>query len=186
MVYLTALWLPILISAVLVFVASSVLHMLLTYHQHDHTKLPDEGNLLAAMRKAGVGPGNYRFPCPASMKDMSSPEMMEKYKAGPVGLMHVVPSGPPAMPKYLAMWFAYCVLVGFLVAYLTGRTLATGASYLAVFRVAGTTAFIAYAVGGIQDSIWRGQLWSTTIKHVVDGLVYALLTAGVFGWLWPR
>jgi hypothetical protein len=112
--------------------------------------------------------------------------MMEKYKAGPVGLMHVVPSGPPAMPKYLAMWFAYCVLVGFLVAYLTGRTLATGASYLAVFRVAGTTAFIAYAVGGIQDSIWRGQLWSTTIKHVVDGLVYALLTAGVFGWLWPR
>jgi hypothetical protein len=100
--------------------------------------------------------------------------------------MHVIPSGPPAMPKYLAMWFAFCVLVSFLVAYLTGRTLATGASYLAVFRVAGTTAFLAYAIGGIQDSIWRAQLWSTTIKHVVDGLVYALLTAGVFGWLWPR
>lgn len=186
MVYLTALWLPILISAVFVFVASSVLHMLLTYHHKDYGKLPDEDVLLEAMRKAGVRPGNYRFPCPASQKEMSSPEMMEKYEKGPVGLIHVVPSGPPAMPKYLAMWFVYCLLVGILVAYLTGRTLTAGEDYMAVFRVAGTTAFIAYGVGGIQESIWKGQLWSTTIKNLVDALVYALLTAGVFGWLWPR
>ena len=186
MVSLTALWLPILVSAVLVFVASSLLHMLLTYHHHDYGKLPEEASLLEAMRKASVGPGNYRFPCPDSMKDMSSPEMMEKYKKGPVGLVHVVPSGPPAMPKYLAMWFIYCLFVGYLVAYLTGRTVDAGTDYLAVFRVAGTAAFLAYAVGSIQESIWRGLLWSTTLKHLADGLIYSLLTAGVFGWLWPR
>ena len=186
MVYITALWLPILISAVIVFVASSVLHMVFTYHHHDHGKLPEENKLLEAMRQAGVAPGNYRFPCPDSMRDMSSPEMIERYKKGPVGLMHVVPSGPPAMPKYLAMWFAYCLLIGFFAAYLTGRTLSAGESYLSVFRVSGTAAFLAYGLGGIQDSIWRGQVWSTTLKHTADGLVYALLTAGVFGWLWPR
>jgi len=186
MVYLAALWLPIILSAVVVFVASSLLHMLLTYHHHDYGKLPDEDSLLEAMRKAAVGPGNYRFPCPASMKDMSSPEMIDKFKKGPVGIVHVLPSGPPAMPKYLAMWFVYCLFVGFMVAYLTGRTTEPGAHYLGVFRVAGTAAFLGYAVGGLQDSIWRGQLWSTTIKHFVDGLIYALLTAGVFGWLWPR
>jgi hypothetical protein len=185
MVYISALWIPILVSAVLVFVASSLLHMLLTYHHNDYAKLPDEESLLDAMRKAALSPGNYRFPW-ASMKDMKSPETIERYNKGPVGLIHIFPSGPPAMPKYLAMWFAYCLLVGVIVAYLTGRTLGAGEPYLAVFRVAGTTAFIAYAVGGLQDSIWRGQLWSTTLKHVVDGLIYALLTAGVFGWLWPR
>lgn len=186
MVYISALWLPIVISAVIVFVASSLLHMLLTYHHHDYGKLPDEANLLDAMQKAGVTPGNYRFPCPASMKDMSSPEMIEKYKKGPVGLVHVLPSGPPMMSKYLAMWFAYCLLIGIMVAYLTGRTLSVGEHYLTVFRIAGTVAFLGYAVGTIQESIWKGQLWSTAIKHIADGLVYALLTAGVFGWLWPR
>jgi hypothetical protein len=37
----------------------------------------------------------------------------------------------------------------------------------------------------IHNSIWRGQSWGTTWKHVADGLVYALVTAGTFGWLWP-
>jgi hypothetical protein len=185
MVYLTALWLPILISAVIVFIASSILHMLLTYHRSDYKKLPNEENLLEAMRKEGVSPGNYSFPCPASPKDMSSPEMIEKYKKGPVGIVHVLPSGPPVMAKHLTLWFIYCLVVGVFVAYLAGRTLGAGTDYLAVFRVSGTAAFLGYGIGNAVDSIWMGQSWSTSIKHVFDGLVYALLTAGVFGWLWP-
>jgi hypothetical protein len=55
-----------------------------------------------------------------------------------------------------------------------------------VFRFAGTTAFIGYSVALWQMSIWYRRAWSTTIKATVDGLIYALLTAGVFGWLWPR
>jgi hypothetical protein len=185
MIPLTALWLPILLAAVIVFVASSIMHMLLPYHRSDYQKLPDEDKLLAALRPAGLKRGLYVFPF-CTHKDMKSPAMIEKYNQGPVGMMTIFPSGPPAMPKFLAMWFVYCLLIGFFVAYLTGHTVAPGAQYLAVFRVAGTAAFLAYGVGHLVNSIWAGQPWSVTIKHVIDGLVYGLLTAGTFGWLWPR
>jgi hypothetical protein len=117
---------------------------------------------------------------------MKSPATMEKYKQGPVGFMTILPSGPPVMPKFLGQWFGYCLLVGFFVAYLTAHTVMAGANYLIVFRVVGTAAFLAYGLGNVSNSIWKGQTWSMTMKEAIDGLVYALLTAGTFGWLWPR
>ena len=186
MVPITALWFPILLSAVIVFVASSLIHMLLPFHKSDYRKLPEEGKVLDALRSAGVTPGPaYHFPY-CTHKDMKSPEAVEKFKRGPVGLLTVIPSGAPAMGKYLGQWFLYCVMIGVFVAYLTGRTRAPGTNYLEVFRVAGTTAFLGYALAQVQDSIWKGQSWSVTLKHVFDGLIYGLLTAGTFGWLWPR
>ena len=185
MVSLTALWLPIILSAVIVFIASSIMHMLLPYHRSDYRQLPDEEKLLAVLRAAGLKPGLYHFPF-CSHKDMKSPATVEKFKQGPVGMLTLFPSGPPAMQKFLGMWFAYCLVIGFFVAYLTGRTVAPGANYLAVFRVAGTAAFLAYGLGNLSNGIWKGQPWSVTLKEVIDGLVYGLLTAGVFGWLWPR
>ena len=185
MVSLTALWLPILLSAVIVFIASSVMHMLLPYHRSDYQRLPDEDKLLTALRAADMKRGLYIFPF-GTHKEMKSPTLIEKYKQGPVGMMTVFPSGPPVMPKFLGMWFVYCLIIGFFVAYLTGHTVAPGARYLAVFRVAGTAAFLAYGLGHLSNGIWKGQTWSVTIKEVIDGLVYGLLTAGTFGWLWPR
>lgn len=186
MVPMTELWLPILLSAAAVFVLSSVIHMLLPYHKSEYKKLPNEERILDAMRNERVGPGLYPFPHASRHKDMKTPEMVEKYKTGPVGIITVIPSGPLAMGKYLVKWFLFCVLIGVFVAYLTGRTLSAGTAYLAVFRIAGTVAFMGYGVGQLVDSIWKGQAWSATLKHVFDGLLYALLTAGMFGWLWPR
>jgi len=186
MVPITALWLPILLSAVIVFVASSVIHMVLPFHKSDYRKLPDEERVLEALRAAGLTPGRtYHFPH-TTHQEMKSPAAVEKFKRGPVGLMNVIPSGPPAMGKYLGQWFLYCVVIGVFVAYLTGRTRSPGTPYLEVFRVAGTIAFLGYAGAQLQDSIWKGQTWGVTFKHVFDGLIYGLLTAGTFGWLWPR
>lgn len=186
MVSLTALWVPIVLSAVVVFIVSSILHMALPYHRSDYGKLPNEDEVLEAMRSAGVARGSYMFPHCPSPKDASTPEMQEKFNHGPVGIMMVLPPGQPAMGKYLGMWFVFCLLVSFFVAYLTGRTLDAGVDYLLVFRVAGTAAFLAYGLGQLMDSIWKAQPWIVTVKHVFDGLVYALFTAGVYGWLWPR
>jgi hypothetical protein len=185
MVPLTALWLPILLSAVIVFVASSIMHMLLPYHRSDYRQLPDEDRTLAALRAEALKPGLYVFPF-CTPKNMKSLAAIEKYNQGPVGFMTIVPNGPPAMPKFLMQWFVYCLLIGFFVAYLTGRTVPPNENYLAVFRVAGTAAFLAYGLGHLSNGIWKGQMWGTTIKEVIDGLVYGLLTAGTFGWLWPR
>ncbi|MGA2355666.1 MAG: hypothetical protein ABSG02_14315 [Terriglobales bacterium] len=185
MVSLAALWLPILLSAVIVFVASSIMHMLLPYHRSDYGQLPDEDKALAALRGVGVKPGLYVFPY-CTHKDMKSPALVEKQKQGPVGFITVIPSGPPAMPKFLGQWFGFCLVIGFFVAYLTAHTVAPGANYRAVFRVVGTAAFLAYGLGNLSNGIWKGQPWSVTFKEVFDGLIYGLLTAGTFGWLWPR
>jgi len=185
MAFLAALWLPIVLSAIIVFIASSIMHMALKYHQGDYRKLPEEDKLLDALRGAGLTRGLYIFPF-TTHKEMKSPAMAEKYKQGPVGMMTVMPNGPVAMPKFLGLWFGYSLVIGFFVAYLTWHTLHAGAPYRAVFRVAGTTAFMAYGLGNLSNGIWKGQTWSVTIKEVVDGLVYGLLTAGTFGWLWPR
>jgi|SRR5579859_4595808 len=186
MVPITTLWLPILLSAVIVFVASSIIHMVLPFHKNDYRKLPEEDKLLEAMRTAGVTPGpTYHFPH-TTHQEMKSPKAVERFKRGPVGLLNVIPSGPPSMGKFLGQWFVYCLVIGVFVAYLTGGTRGPGTQYLEVFRVAGTTAFLGYAGALIQDSIWRGQTWSVTFKHSFDGLIYGLLTAGTFGWLWPR
>lgn len=185
MVSLSALWLPIVLSAVIVFVASSIMHMVLPYHRSDYQKLPDEDKVLDALRAAGPKRGLYVFPF-TTHKDMKSPAVIEKYKQGPVGMLTVFPSGPPVMPKFLGQWFAYCLLIGLFVAVLAEHTVVPGALYRRVFHVVGASAFLAYGLGNISNSIWKGQTWSMTIKEAIDGLVYALLTAGTFGWLWPR
>ena len=186
MVPLTALWLPILLSAVIVFVASSIMHMVLAYHKSDYRKLPDEDRVTDALRSAGATPGRvYSFPY-YSFKEMKSAPVIEKLKRGPVGLLTVLPSGPPAMGKNLVQWFLYCIVIGIFAAYLAGRTLAPGTAYLEVFRVVGTAAFLGYGAAHAQESIWAGRSWVVTFKHIFDSLIYAALTAGTFGWLWPR
>ncbi len=185
MVPLTELLLPILLSAVFVFVVSSILHMVIPIHTNDYTKIPGEEKLLEAMRSDNVQPGSYMFPRPATMKDMATPEMIEKFKQGPVGFMTVIPDGPPAMGKNLVMWFIYTIIVGLFVAYIAGLGLAHGAESMVVFRMTAATAILGYAVSAMVESIWRGQRWSITGKFIFDGLCYGLTTAATFAWLWP-
>lgn len=185
MVSLAALWLPILLSAVIVFIASSILHMVLPYHKNDYSKLPDEEKVVAALRGMTLPRGLYIFPY-CTHQEMKKPEMVEKYKKGPVGHMTIFPSGQINMGKYLGQWFVYCLIVAFFAAYLASRTLMPGTHYLQVFRVVGTAAFMAFGIGTLANGIWKGQPWGMTIKETVDGLIYGLLTAGTFGWLWPR
>jgi len=186
MVPVLSLWLPILLSAVLVFVVSSLIHMVFRYHANDFRKLPDEGAFAEALRKLNIPPGEYALPHAASPKEMNSPEFQEKVKKGPGAILTTWAGGPPSMAANLIQWFIYSVVVGIFAAYVAGRALGPGAYYLAVFRFAGVTAFACYAIAGWQNSIWFKRSWSTTLKNTIDGLVYALLTAGVFGWLWPR
>jgi hypothetical protein len=183
MVSLAALWLPIVLSAVIVFVASSIIHMLLPIHKSDYKKLPDEEAARAALR--GVAPGIYMFPA-CDHKTMKEPAMLEKFKQGPVGTVLLRRPGAINMGSFLGSWFGYCLLISFFVAYLAAHTLAPGTHYLQVFRVVGTAAILAYGLAQIPNGIWGGHPWGVVTKHIIDGVIYGLLTAGTFGWLWPR
>lgn len=183
---LFALWLPILLSAVAVFFLSSLIHMASPWHKGDYPAVPDEDRLRAALRPLAIPPGDYMIPRCSSAEDMRSAAFTEKLKSGPVMLLTVMPNGPVRMGGNLIQWFVFCLVVGLFAAYVAGRALPVGADYLQVFRFAGATAFIAYSVALWPMSIWYHRAWSTTIKCTVDGLIYASLTAGIFGWLWPR
>ncbi len=186
MVELSALWGPILLSAVVVFVASSLIHMLTPWHKSDYPKMPNEDKVMDVLRALAIPPGDYLIPCASSRQEMRSPEFIEKRKKGPVVMMTVWPAGEVGMARYLVLWFLYALVVGIFVGYVAGRALHPGDEYLHVFRFAGVTAFLGYSLALWQMSIWYHRSWLTTVKSTVDGLIYALLTAGVFGWLWPQ
>ena len=186
MVPLTSLVIPILVSAVMVFLVSSVIHMVLKYHRNDFRRLPNEDQALEALRRLNIPPGDYIVPHAGGPEGMKGREFVEKMTKGPVVLMTLSRGGPPAMGKNLAFWFSHSVVVSVFAGYLASRVLEPGTPYLSVFRVVGTTAFMGYSLGLIQNSIWERRNWTTTWKLVFDGFVYALITAGTFGWLWPR
>lgn len=185
MTSLVSLWLPIVLSAVFVFVVSSLIHMVLHFHQSDYAKLPDEDGVLDALRQRGVGAGQYMFPCAASMKEYQSPEMQAKLQRGPTGYLVVRGGHCVNMGKALGQWFAFCLVIGLVVAYIAGVTLAPGSDGLRVFRITATTAMLAHACSGVPDSIWKGIRWATTWRFVFDGVLYGLTTGATFAWLWP-
>ena len=185
MVPLTSLWLPILLSAVLVFIASSIIHMVLKYHKSDYDKAPQEDALLNALQ--GVPPGEYFLPHMTGPESAKHPVIKAKLERGPRAMVRVM-SGTMenAFRNSLIGWFIYALVVGLFAAYLTSRAHGPGTEYLEVFRFAATIAFLAYGLAMAQESIWFGRRWSNTLRALFDALLYGLLTGGVFGWLWPK
>jgi hypothetical protein len=179
---LASLWLPILLSAVFVFIASSIIHMVLKYHATDRLRLPDEEALRAALH---APPGDYAVPYASSMAEMKEPAYAAKLAEGPVAFITVRPTGSWNMGSALAGWFVYCIVVSIFAAYIASRAIPPGGDYLAVFRFAGTMAFAGYGLAIWQNPIWAGGSVKATLKSTFDALIYAALTAGTFGWLWP-
>lgn len=184
MEFLVTLWLPILLSAVFVFAASSLIHMVLKYHANDFRKVPNEDAVQAALRPFNLTPGDYMLPRCDSMKDMKSPEFIEKLNKGPVAMMTVIKMGN--MGTSFVLWFLYSIFVSIFAAYIAWHAVQPGSTYLAVFRFVGCSAFMGYSFALLQGGIWYGRSWSTILKVAFDGLIYALVTAGTFGWLWPK
>lgn len=179
------LWLPILVSSVVVFFVSFLLHMVFKHHNSDFIKIPDEARIMDELRKSNIPAGDYVFPYAKDEKERNSQEYKDKYSKGPVALITVYPAEPISMGSSLIGWFIYSLVVGVFAAYIAGHALSPGANYLSVFRFAGATAFIGYSLALVHDSIWLRRKWSTTLKYIFDGFIYALFTGGVFGWLWP-
>jgi hypothetical protein len=186
MVPLTALWLPILLSAVFVFVASSIIHMALPYHRSDYGKVPNEDAVMEALRKFAIPPGDYMVPNAGSMANAKSPAFLEKITKGPVLLMTGMKSGSFRMGEQLTQWFVYCAAVSLFAGYIASRAAGPGAPYMQVSQFASATAFAGYGLALWQNSIWYRRKWTTTLKSNFDSLIYGFITGGVFGWLWPQ
>jgi len=188
MVPLTSLVIPIVVSAVVVFIASSIIHMVLPYHRSDLRAVPkaQQAEFLEVVRRLNLPPGDYGAPHPGSPAGMKDPDFVAQMKKGPVVFMNVVPGFSPALGPNLLQWFIFAVIVNLFAAYVTGRAVGPGADDMTVCRFAATTAFMGYSLGAVPESIWYKRRWSRTLKSVFDGLIYGLLVGAVFGWMWPR
>lgn len=183
---LLSLLIPIALSAVFVFIASSIIHMATPWHKNDLMKVPDEDGVMNALRVFKLPPGNYAFPKADSMAGMKSPAFLEKMKAGPVAFMTVRPGWNVNMGGTLFQWFLYSLAVSAVAGYIAGVAFAPGTEYRRIMQVAGCVAFVGYSMAQMHESIWWGRRWSWTVRNMLDGLLYGLLTGGTFGWLWPR
>ena len=186
MVGLFALWMPMVVSAVFVFIALMIAHMMPGWHSADMSAVPGEDAVMETLRRLNVQPGEYRFPYGNTTKEMEAPEFVEKMKSGPVGTMTIRPSGELPFGRMMGLWFVYSLVIAVFAAYITGRTQPLGASFLEVFRVSGAVTFCCYVIALWQNWIWWGKSTRLTLTYSVDGLVYALVTGATFGWLWPR
>lgn len=186
MVAASALIAPVLLSSVIVWVASSVIHMLLPWHKGDYPKVPDEPRFRSAVGPLAIPPGDYMVPRPGSMADMKSPEFKAKMTEGPVMMLTVMPNGLMGMGRSLTLWFVYIVIVSTFAAWIACDALPQGAPYIAVFHIVAMAAFMGYALALWQQTIWYHRSTRVTLMSTIDGLIYALLTASTFGWLWPR
>jgi hypothetical protein len=186
MTELDALWLAILSAGVFAFVVSSIIHMGPFWHRGDFPQLPNEDQARAAIGPLGIPPGEYMLPRCKTMAEMRTPEFMQKMSEGPVMLLTVRANGMQGMAKPLVTWLIYLLVVAMFAGYVAAHALAPGAHYLDVFRYVGTTAFMGLSLGLVHDSIWYSRKWGTTLKLMLDGLIYAGVMAGTFGWLWPK
>jgi hypothetical protein len=186
MTFLAQQWMPIILSAVAVYAASSLIHMVLKWHNSDYRKLANEDDVRAAIRAGNPAPGQYVMPHCPGMKEMQTPEAQQKFVEGPIGFLTIRPNGLPRMGGALALWFVYSLAIGVVAAYIASRTLPPGTTFGHVCRVVGTLSFLAYAGGAVPAGIWMGKPWSSVAKEILDGLIYGAVTGGIFAWLWPR
>lgn len=183
--FIAELWLPIALSAVFVFIVSSILHVALPFHRGDYIALPEEERVLQTLREAGAKPGSYMFPRPESMEAIKTPEYQARLKEGPLGVLTIGAPGRFNMGMNLGLWFVQSLITAVLIAYVGWHGLGAGASSAHVFQVTGAAAVLGYAVGHMHESIWKCLSWTITARFIVDGILYALTTAGTFAWLWP-
>jgi hypothetical protein len=186
MVTWTDLLLPSVIATACVFIASALIHMVIKWHNPDYFKLANEDEVRAALRRGSPGPGEYIVPHCQDQKEMADPAMQKKRTEGPNVVIYVGPTGMPSMGKLLGTQAAYNFVISLLAGYVAKASLAGGATYLEVFQVVGAAALLAYSGQSAADSIWKYKPWRVTFKYVLDGLIYAALTAGSFAWMWPE
>jgi hypothetical protein len=184
MAFLAQLWLPIVVSAALVFVASAVMHMAVPYRKREWAAAPNQDAIQGAFR--GAAPGLYVFPAPQDPAERMKPEHVTRWAEGPSGWLALIPPGPMSMGRNLGLSFLVNVVVSIMAAYVAVHALGPMPHYRAVFRVVGTVGILAYGVGPLYEGIWFWKPARSLWMNVADALVYGLLMAGAFGWLWPR
>jgi hypothetical protein len=181
-----ALWLPILVSAVFVFLLSSVFHMLSPWHKSDYPAVPNEAGVMDAIRPFAIPPGEYMVPRPVGRDAMKDPQFLERLNRGPVFILTMRPNGMISFGRSMGLWFAYLIVVTGISGHIAQGAGVSPTDGQRLFHTVALTAFMGYVAALWQMTIWYQRPWISSLKATVDGLVYAIVTGLVFVWLWPK
>jgi hypothetical protein len=182
---LMQLWLPIVLGGIFCWIASAMIHIFIKYHNADYKKLSNEEQVSDAIRQGDPKPGLYHMPFCTDMKEMNNQSMQDKFKQGPIALISVFENGMPPMGKLLAQQLAFFLGGCILIAYVATLAITASADLMVVFRFTMVISFITFGYGLIPNSIWLGQPWSNCLRYLLDALIYAVIIAATFAWLWP-
>lgn len=182
---LLALWLPILLTAIGVFFASSLIHMVFKWHNSEYRALPNEDEVRNALGSVKLNPGLYSTPHCTDMKEIQTDAMQQKFRDGPVALITIRAPGAPTMGKYLLQWFILNLVIAALAGVLALQAYGINTNAHAAGHFVGLFSMIAYACGSVQESIWMGRPWSATFKNILDAFIYGAVSAVIFWQFWP-
>lgn len=184
MISIFELWLPILISAIAVFIASSVIWMALPYHKKDIRFMPSEEAFTKAIEPLDIKPGLYMYPNCSDHKDMKSDAFLAKWKSGPWGTLTVM-GAPPNFAFNLLKTFLSYLAITTMCAYLASMSLQAGADSFTVLRFVGTSATLGFCMGSFAGDFFLGKPTRFIFTSFIDGIIFACITAGVFCFMWP-
>jgi len=183
---LLSLWLPILLSAVVVFVISSLIHMVFKWHNPEYRGFSNEDAVRDAIRTGNPSPGQYVLPYCKEMKELGTEAMKQKYQEGPVGFVTLTQSGSPNMGKSFVAWFLMSIIVGAIGAFIATQLFGLDpARARAAAKLVGAVTFLSYGMGTIAESVWMGRTWTASAKFLLDAALYGIGSGLVFFWLWP-
>jgi hypothetical protein len=185
MLTLLDLWLPILLSAAAVWFWAFLSWAILPIHRRDHGPLPDEEALLRYLRELNLPPGAYGFPHAKDSAQHKDPAFVEKWKAGPTGMLNVL--DPKAgMGMNMLLTFIVYLIVSLLIGYIGWAAgLPRGADFWSIFRVLGTAGILAYTFAFLPSMIWFQATPNAKLAGIMDGLISGVVTGLIFAALWP-
>ncbi len=182
---LLQLWMPIVVTAVAVFIASSLIHMVFKWHNSDYRKLANEDAVRAAISAGSPAPGQYILPHCQDMKDLHGEEMQQKYRDGPIGFLTVRKNGPPSLGGSLLQWFVFNLALAVIAAAIALQTYGLHGEPHRAGHLVGMLSLLAYGGSSVQAGIWMGKPMGSVVKDMLDAFIYATVSALVFMWLWP-
>ena len=177
--FLINLWLPVLLTAIALFIASSVCWTVLPHHENDFEKADSEDELMSSIRQLNLKPGKYMFPF-MKHSEQSQQEMIDKYTAGPRGTL--VLWDMPNMGRNLGLTFVFFLLIAIVTAYIGWEALGADAGFLKVFQIIGALSVLVHCSSGQLNAIWFPR---KTSMDFVDGIAYGIITGLIFALLWP-
>ncbi len=195
MQFLMELWVPALISGVACTAVAAISWLVLPFHQKSWKRLPAEPAVLDAMR-GSMAPRPGQYPLPYSIgQDLNRPDMRAALEHGPVGYLFITRNGPPSTALNLVLMFLFFTATSVLTAWISWHAFIPqigtahqpyNLPFAHIAKTVGAISAMAYGFGAFQQSVWFGRPWSSFFLQIVDALMYAAVTAFVFGWLWPK